>query len=129
MKFNLKLFLIRVVSSVFAYAAGVWALVEDNLFAAAFYCCGGVVFSVYAIWYGRQYLIRGDGDESDHTIGKTPHRRLVVVLWRAFWGLALAVVVVSLVRRVVTGAPPYYVLGGLWIMTYIGANLLFTSLF
>ncbi|MFC1954068.1 lysostaphin resistance A-like protein [Chloroflexota bacterium] len=122
------MFYLWVVGIAFAIAAAIWAQSEGDHSRAIYYSSWVIVFCVLTVFYGRQILTRGDEGKADLAVGRTPLRRLVIVIWRAFWGLLVSFVGITTAWQLVTGAPPYVFLWGLWILIFSVTPLLFTSL-
>jgi len=127
MEFNLKLFLLFLISILLAGAAAGWAAAEGNMFRTAYYGSGVIVLGVITIGYTLQTL--GNAGKTENATAIATPRKSVIIVWRASFGLLLAMAVVMLVSRLVTGAPLYLVLGSLWLMVLDSIVLLFTPLF
>jgi hypothetical protein len=127
MSFSIKFYLYLLIITAFAFILAIWAWSEHNPIIAASHGYKVVLFGFLTILYVRRLLKQSDIDEADKLIIITPRRRLAIVLLRAFFGLLIIFAGISLVRRLVSGAPLYLVFSSLLSITANTLPLLFTS--
>lgn len=112
-----------------AVAAFILAVAGGNLRNAVASVVGSVGWSVVVLSVARKITRRRRAGEKYRATKVTPHlRRMIPFTERTFWLLILVGGVAGLVKLLVSDAPLYLVLEGVWFIIVGGGHFLFVSL-